>query len=219
MHRFVILAIFMFSPCWCWAFTGKVVNVADGDTITILTPEKSQVKVRIYGIDTPEKGQAFGSKAADFTKERAALQEVNVQEIDRDRYGRTVGIVKLPSGAILNEEILRSGFAWVYRQYCNQSFCSQWAELERHAQASKIGLWADQNPTPPWEWRHGGAGKTTDATTIVSPKTASFHGNTQSKVFHSPECKHYNCKNCTENFQSREDAVSVGYKACQICWK
>ncbi|MHC1789513.1 thermonuclease family protein [Solidesulfovibrio sp.] len=98
MHRFVIIAIFMFSQCLCWAFTGKVVNVADGDTITILTPDKSQVKVRLYGIDTPEKGQAFGSKAADFTKERAALQEVDVREIDRDRYGRTVGIVKLPAG-------------------------------------------------------------------------------------------------------------------------
>lgn len=215
MQRFLLIALILIWPAWCWAFTGKVINVADGDTVTILTPEKSQVKVRLYGIDTPEKGQAFGSKAADFTKERAALQEVSVLEIDRDRYGRTVGIVTLPGGAILNEEIIRAGFAWVYRQYCRQNFCTQWAELEREAQASKLGLWADPNPIPPWEWRHGGSGKAKDATTNSS--VAAFHGNTQSRVFHSPGCPHYNCKNCTENFNLRDDAVRAGYKPCQMC--
>jgi endonuclease YncB( thermonuclease family) len=68
MQRFLLIALILIWPTWCWALTGKVITVADGDTITILTPEKSQVKVRLYGIDTPEKGQAFGSKGVNFIK-------------------------------------------------------------------------------------------------------------------------------------------------------
>jgi len=89
-----LLLIVLFAilvPALAFAWQGKVVNVADGDTITVLRDGGSQVKVRLYGIDTPEKGQDFGQKARDLTAAMIAGRSVEVKEIDTDRYGRTVG--------------------------------------------------------------------------------------------------------------------------------
>jgi endonuclease YncB( thermonuclease family) len=77
---------------------------------------------------------------------------VEVDAIDTDRYGRTVGLVSI-NGKILNEELLRNGYAWQYKQYCKKSFCSDWLALEQAASRSQIGLFADPYATPPWEWR------------------------------------------------------------------
>lgn len=145
--------VLILLPSLAFAFPGKVIHIADGDTITVLTPDKRQVKVRLYGIDTPEKRQPFGRKAGDFTKSLCALQAVDVDVIDHDRYGRSVGLVTLADGRCLNTEILRAGFAWVYTKYCRKGFCDDWMGLEQDARSLRRGLWSDDNSTPPWEWR------------------------------------------------------------------
>jgi len=150
----VVLLLLLAAPAWGWS--GKVVKVTDGDTITVLRESgasKDQVKIRLYGIDCPEKKQPFGAKAKDKTSELAALKVVEVEEIDRDRYGRTVGLVTLPGGVLLNEELVKVGLAWVYPQYCRKDFCRKWTALQREARLSSDGLWNAPDPTPPWEWR------------------------------------------------------------------
>jgi len=130
-----------------------VVKVTDGDTITVLTEDHQQVKVRLYGIDAPEKKQPFGSKCTDYLRELVGMKNVEIEEIDKDRYGRTVGLVTLPDGQVVNEKMVGAGLAWVYRQYCRKFFCSDWLKLEDDTKIAKKGLWLDKNPIAPWEWR------------------------------------------------------------------
>ncbi len=134
------------------AWEGKVVGVTDGDTITVLQ-DKNQVKVRLYGIDCPEKRQAFGTRAKQFTSELVFGKVVDVETVDVDRYKRTVGIVKLSDGTVVNEEIVRAGFGWVYARYCMKSICLEWKRLEGEATTAKLGLWKDENPVAPSKWR------------------------------------------------------------------
>ncbi len=92
-------------------FTGHVVGVSDGDTITVLHKGKGE-RIRLHGIDCPEKRQAFGNRAKQFTSNLVFAKTVTVQGVDRDRYGRTVGVVLLPDGRSLNHELVRAGLAW-----------------------------------------------------------------------------------------------------------
>ena len=129
--------------------TGRVVGVSDGDTITILVG-KQTTKVRLYGIDCPEKSQDFGSRAKEFTSLEAFGKPVTVEVKDTDRYGRQVGIVTLPDGRNLNYELVRTGMAWWYRHYSDDDSLRI---LEQAARDAKLGLWSMENPTPPWEFR------------------------------------------------------------------
>lgn len=105
-------AIVLASPLLSHAWQGKVVAVQDGDTITVLH-DKNPTKVRLYGIDCPEKRQAFGTRAKEFTSDLVFGKVVDVETVDVDRYKRTVGIVRLPEGTVVNQEIIRAGYAWV----------------------------------------------------------------------------------------------------------
>lgn len=153
MESFFISLVFVFLvavPASASTITGKVVAVSDGDTIKILNNGKS-VKIRLYGIDTPEKKQAFGQAAKREIKSLLS-SSVTVEEKDVDRWGRTVGIVYSATGTNINIEMVRSGYAWVYRKYCQESFCRDWLDLEKSARSRKIGLWS-QGAVPPWEYR------------------------------------------------------------------
>ena len=134
------------------SWSGEVVGVADGDTITVLHNGKGE-RVRLYGIDTPEKRQAFGKKAKQFTSSMVFGKTVKVETKDFDRYGRTVGLVSI-NGESLNETLIKAGYAWVYSRYCKESFCKDWLNLESVARSGKIGLWSDPDPMPPWDFRH-----------------------------------------------------------------
>jgi endonuclease YncB( thermonuclease family) len=135
-------------------FTGLVISVADGDTFTVITHDKQQVKIRLYGIDCPENGQAFSKRARDATSAAVFGQNVTVQPLDPDRDGRTVALVLMPGGKSLNEHLVRDGLAWVYPQYCKQEeICAPLRQLEQAVRRSKRGLWVDKEPVPPWEWR------------------------------------------------------------------
>lgn len=132
---------------------GRVIRVADGDTVTVYTKERERKKIRLYGVDAPEAGQDWGPEAADFVRDLVFLQEVEVSVINHDRYGREVALVRLADGRILNEELVRNGHAWVYRRYCKEAFCDNWIALELVARAQKRGLWSQPSPTAPWNWR------------------------------------------------------------------
>jgi micrococcal nuclease len=192
---------------------GKVVSVADGDTITVLQGKK-QYRIRLYGIDCPEKRQAFGNKARKYTSDVVFGKSVSVVEKDKDRYGRTVGIVYQGSEC-LNESLIRTGYAWVYQQYCKK--CDAWNRLERSARKSRVGLWQDKSPVSPWAFRKGKrAGKKKHSGKSVMAGIV-YHGNVKSKVFHKAGCKYFDCSNCMAVFQNRVEAVGAGFRSCKIC--
>jgi endonuclease YncB( thermonuclease family) len=129
---------------------GKVVGVSDGDTITALV-NKTPIKVRLYGIDCPEKRQAFGTKAKQFTSSLVFGKSVTLVVHGKDCYGRTIGKVILPYGKNLNHEILRAGFGWWYSRCAPND--SVLKKLEAEARRSRVGLWVDPNPIEPWNFR------------------------------------------------------------------
>jgi micrococcal nuclease len=194
---------------------GKVIGIADGDTITILQ-DRTQYKIRLYGIDCPESHQDFGTRAKQFTSDLVYGKQVIVVQQDVDRYGRMVGIV-YAEDLCVNQEIIKNGFAWVYQRYCNVSMCKDWVKLEEQARNSKIGLWSHPNPIPPWDFRKGEKASFRMPSTENQSDAAGYHGNVNSKVFHQPGCKNYNCKNCTALFKTRDEAISQGYRPCGMC--
>lgn len=151
LARSVILLALLLTSQTAFAWTGKVVGVSDGDTIKVLH-DGQQEKIRLYGVDCPESKQAFGQKANNFTASMVAGQMVDVEPVDHDRYGRTVGLVTV-AGRSLNGELIHNGFAWVYRQYCKRDECREWLADESQTKAARIGLWGDPAPVPPWNWR------------------------------------------------------------------
>ncbi|MGH2362606.1 MAG: thermonuclease family protein [bacterium] len=136
-------------PAWA-DFTGKVVGISDGDTITVLHQGVGE-RVRLSGIDCPEKRQPFGNRAKQLTSALAFGESVTIVGGSRDRYGRTIGEVILPDGRHLTHALVEAGMFWWYRQYAPAD--AVLAQLEREARAEKRGLWAEPHPIPPWEWR------------------------------------------------------------------
>jgi len=209
---FFFLLFFIF-PGLLWALDGKVVGISDGDTITVLKDSRT-TKIRLYGIDCPEKSQDFGRKTKQFTSNMVFGKDVKITSYGQDKYGRTIGLIYLDSnGQCLNEELIKNGYAWVYREYCKDGFCQKWLQYEQNARANKFGLWSGHNPISPWEFRY--ASNETLANKIV--KTIIYHGNIKSQIFHRPGCRYYNCKNCVAEFDSREKAIQAGYRPCKIC--
>ncbi len=144
-------AFFLLLPCPAWAWTGKVVGVSDGDTITVLRDKQPQ-KIRLYGIDCPEKRQPFGKKAKQFTSELVFGKVVEVEPVTTDRYGRTVAFVQVEN-ILVNEELIKEGLGWVYVRYCKLPLCVEWQRLQLAARNQKRGLWGDSHHIPPWEYR------------------------------------------------------------------
>ncbi len=147
----LLLILLIILPCHSFAWSGKVVGVADGDTITVLR-DKEQVRIRLYGVDCPERYQPFSKKAKQFTSEMVFGKVVEVEPVDIDRYNRLVALVTVFK-RLVNEELINAGFAWVYTRYCDRPICERWKVLEYGAREARRGLWADPNPIPPWEFR------------------------------------------------------------------
>ena len=134
---------------------GKVVGVADGDTVTVLDAQKVQHKIRLQGIDAPEKAQSFGQKSKQSLHEMAHGKQVTVEYQKKDKYGRTVGTVFVNNIDVCLEQIKR-GMAWHYKQYANEQSKEDreiYANAEAIAQTQAVGLWKDKTPVPPWEFR------------------------------------------------------------------
>jgi len=134
---------------------GLIVAISDGDTITLLTQDKQQLKIRLVGIDTPEKKQAYGSKAREHLASRIFKQDVEVDLRKKDQYGRHLGVIYL-SGVDINQLMIQDGYAWFYKHYAKEQpkeEALRYAKAEQDARAKQKGLWADPNPVPPWDFR------------------------------------------------------------------
>lgn len=154
MRNILTIFLLLIAPTlFADTIAGKVVAVTDGDTVKVLTADKQEVKVRLFGIDAPEKAQDYGQKAKQFTSGLIFGKEVRVEVEATDRYKRSVGLIYL-GDMLINAELVKEGFAWVYPQYCKkQPLCGNMKALEEKARQDKKGLWAMPAPTPPWEWR------------------------------------------------------------------
>jgi endonuclease YncB( thermonuclease family) len=147
----LVLWLVVGVPISAETLLGQVVGIQDGDTLTVRVAGQS-IKVRLAGIDAPERDQPFGHKSRQSLSRMAFNRTVSVAVQKIDDYGRTIGTVTI-AGLNVEAEQVRRGLAWVYRQYSHDS---QLLALEVEARAARRGLWVDANPTPPWDWRHSG---------------------------------------------------------------
>jgi len=129
---------------------GRVVRVADGDTLSVLDKHGTQYKIRFYGIDTPEREQAHGKAAMRALQKLVDGRSVGIVVVDTDSYGRKVGTVYRGENNI-NLAMVAAGHAWWYRRHAPNE--RQLEDAERRAREQKLGLWAQPNPLPPWQWR------------------------------------------------------------------
>ena len=132
------------------SWNGSVVGVLDGDTLDVLHTRHAE-RIRLYGIDCPEKAQAFGTVAKLATSALVFGRPVTVKPYATDRYKRIVAEVFLPDGTNLNHQLVKDGWCWWYRKYAPGDTVLE--GLENEARESKKGLWRDPHPTSPWEWR------------------------------------------------------------------
>ena len=152
------LAAWLLGLVFLWAkaapaaeFNGRVVGIADGDTLTVCPDEGATVRIRLWGIDAPERGQAYTSVAKRYLAALAFGKRVRVLVHDLDRYGRTVAEIILPDGRNANQEMVRAGYAWWYRYYAPHDRVLE--QLEAEARQARRGLWADPQALPPWDYR------------------------------------------------------------------
>ena len=145
----LLLFLLLFNNVSQGILTGTAVKVADGDTFTLLDSNNKQIKIRLYGIDCPERGQDYGSVATKFLGDKLKSGAIKVKIMDIDRYGRTVGIVYVNDEDI-NLALLKAGFAWHYKQFDKSK---EYAEAEANARVKKLGLFKQGNAIAPWDWR------------------------------------------------------------------
>lgn len=165
----ILLITLTTTPCLAKepirSIEGTVTKVSDGDTIQVRDSLGTNVKVRFYGIDCPETeksnkktgrvskpGQPYGEEAFRALQKKLQRQHVRLDVMDIDRYGRIVSIVWL-SDRNINLEMVAEGYAWAYRQYLDRPHASEYIHLEEQARANRLGLWQQNNPQPPWEFR------------------------------------------------------------------
>lgn len=154
----VWLALGVLSHAGADELQGRVVKVADGDTVTVLDAQRQQHVIRLGGIDAPEKTQAYGQKSKAHLSQAVFAQFVTVAFDKRDRYGRIVGKI-LVGGQDINLQQVQAGWAWHYKQYQREQSPEDrlvYEEAQRLASEARQGLWQGQGPTrpePPWEYR------------------------------------------------------------------
>lgn len=149
------LALALVFPAAADTISGRVVSVADGDTITVLDNSNTQHKIRLSGIDAPERTQPFGRRSREQLAELVAGKSVEVETDKTDRYGRSVGKIVL-AGRDINLAMVVAGFAWHYKAYAKEQSAEDqrlYAGAEIDARQANRGLWFDVEPVAPWEWR------------------------------------------------------------------
>lgn len=156
MLKIVFVFLLLISNyAYAATITGRVVAVADGDTITVLDNTNTQHKIRLAGIDAPEKKQAFGNVSKKSLSDLVFGKQVDVDWQKQDRYGRTVGKVII-NGLDANLEQIKRGMAWFYSKYQNELVMDDrlnYLHANESAQADRVGLWVDKEPMAPWDFR------------------------------------------------------------------
>lgn len=145
----LLLLSFLFLSCMVSeSIPGKVTRIVDGDTFILLTADNRQERIRLDGIDAPEKGQDFSEKARQHLASLIAGKSVRVEYRSKDMYGRILGTVYIGSVNV-NDEMIRNGLAWQYKY--NRS--KKYAALQEEAKANKRNIWSMKNPVSPYEYR------------------------------------------------------------------
>jgi endonuclease YncB( thermonuclease family) len=135
-------------------FEGKVISVLDGDTIEVLHDKKPE-RIRLYGIDCPEKGQPFGQKAKQATSALLFGKDVKIESHGTDKHRRTLGTL-FDGNLNVNQQLVKDGWCWWFSKYVPKDAVLK--QLEQEAKDAKKGLWADSDPVPPWLYRRLDAG-------------------------------------------------------------
>ena len=185
-------------------FTGKVVGISDGDTLTVLHG-REQVKIRLQAIDAPEKSQEFGEKSKQALSAKVFGKVVTVKKTGEDRYGRTLAFVTLGDVEV-NLSMLADGWAWHFKEYNTEPHL---AKLEAEARAGRKGLWAGAHPLAPWEFR--ARQRTPKVAGSAATPDQKFWLNTNSNVRHNSKCEHFG-----RTSKGRYCGPTDG-KACGIC--
>lgn len=163
-HSLLVATLYLGTSAHAVTVIGHVVGVADGDTITVLDAQRHQHKVRLGGIDAPEKTQAFGQHSKASLSRLVFQKDVHIEYDKRDRYGRIIGRVMVQppdcTGCPMTLDVgvaqLTDGLAWWYRKYAKDQSADdrrRYESLEQKARARRVGLWQGQGAIPPWEWR------------------------------------------------------------------
>lgn len=155
--KFLILVFVLFLSPFVQAseLHGKVVGITDGDTVTIIDESRQQYKIRLAGIDAPEKKQPFGNASKKSLSNFIYNKSIIVETTKNDRYGRVVGKILL-DGQDINKLQIERGMAWFYRKYQNELVLDDrlaYLHAEQNAKANNLGVWSDSNPLAPWEYR------------------------------------------------------------------
>ncbi len=165
--QFFVLAFSLFLAVagQAFAFEGTVVGVADGDTVTVLDAQKTQHKIRLSGIDAPEKAQDYGERSKQNLSNLVFGKKVTIPDTTKDRYGRTISRV-LVNGKDAGLEQIKGGFAWHYKKYQKDQQPSDrvlYAQAQEKSQSARVGLWALANPVEPEAFRRNAGGTRTAA--------------------------------------------------------
>lgn len=150
-----VASLLVVAPSASDTLQGRVVGVSDGDTVTVLDSTNTQAKIRLLGIDAPEKKQSFGSKSKESLSNLVFSKQVTVEYSKKDKYGRTVGKI-IVDGIDANLEQVKAGMAWHYKKYQKEQSAEDrvlYSIAEEQAKREARGLWVDREPTPPWDWR------------------------------------------------------------------
>jgi len=151
----VLCGLTLALPARADIISGRVVGIADGDTVTVLDGSNRQHKIRLMGIDAPEKKMPYGNHSKQSLSALIFGKDVSVQYAKRDKYQRIVGKITV-GGLDANLAQVKAGMAWHYKQYQSEQSAEDsviYARAEREAQASNRGLWKDSDPVAPWDWR------------------------------------------------------------------
>ena len=196
---------------------GKVINVHDGDTITVLDQDNKKFHIRLQGIDAPELKQEFGSVSQQNLSRLVLGKQVTIFWSKVDKYRRTVGTIML-DGHDVNIEQVKAGLAWHFKKYEDEQNPQDritYAAAEQTARAAKLGLWRDANPTMPGDWRQAVKTKRWGP----PPPEGTIIGNKNSMKYHRPDCSGY--RDMAEKnrvfFKSVEEAEAAGYKRAGNC--
>jgi micrococcal nuclease len=149
--KFLFVLLFVNYNFCQTKLTAKVVGIKDGDTVVVLDSINNQTTLRLAEVDCPEKNQPFGTKAKQFISDQIYLKTIKYVVTDTDRYGRNIAKIYYDTdNKYLTAEIIKAGLGWHYKRY---STSKELASFEDNAKKNKIGLWIDNNPIAPWEWR------------------------------------------------------------------
>ena len=219
-YGILALLIFLLPQAELKTKNGEVISVKDGDTLILKDKRDKLYKVRLEDIDAPEIGQPFGRPAKRLLEDLALEKIVRVNYTQVDKYDRLIGEVFLPDGKMLNEEALKAGLAWHYRVKNPHSTFLE--KMEYKAWKKHLGLWVQENPIPPWEFRRESRIPTppSDADNMDYDLILTYGiiGDPKTRIYQWPACKDYakNPKNYI-HFGNLMDAENLGYTASKGC--